>query len=314
MKSLFLSVPILMAFGITSSMASQAALDDALRATYTACVGIDDELADLKKMAGITTAVGAVGAGVGIGATVTGIVKSAKDKKAESLEQILKEIEEISQPSAPLTDEQVNAFLLDFNNAYETALSGKSEIESELEKTVKQSKKLGNWRTGLMATNTATNVAGAIMAGKNKVDADLTAQIESCKAAIVNLRNAVMQARMNGIDVTEATEIANTCGEYEYVDLSKINAKAKGAMISSTIGAATGATGTALSAAANSNKVRDDNTDDGKKKEKSMNTASTVLAGVTAAASVSSTVFSGTQIKAIKQVASVAEKCTGVLK
>lgn len=28
-------------------------LDDALRATYTACVGIDDELAELKKMAGI---------------------------------------------------------------------------------------------------------------------------------------------------------------------------------------------------------------------------------------------------------------------
>ena len=32
-------------------------LDDALRATYTACVGIDEELSDLKKMAGINTAV-----------------------------------------------------------------------------------------------------------------------------------------------------------------------------------------------------------------------------------------------------------------
>ena len=40
-------------------------LNDALRATYTACVGIDDNLADLKKMAGINTAVTGVGTAVG---------------------------------------------------------------------------------------------------------------------------------------------------------------------------------------------------------------------------------------------------------
>ena len=32
-------------------------LDDALRVTYTACVGIDEEVSDLKKMAGINTAI-----------------------------------------------------------------------------------------------------------------------------------------------------------------------------------------------------------------------------------------------------------------
>ena len=46
-------------------------LNDALRATYTACVGIDDELSDLKTMAGINTAITSVGMATGVGATVT---------------------------------------------------------------------------------------------------------------------------------------------------------------------------------------------------------------------------------------------------
>ena len=62
-------------------MAEVLPLYDALRATYTACVGIDDELAGLKKMAGINTAVTGVGTAAGAGATVTGIVKSQKDKE-----------------------------------------------------------------------------------------------------------------------------------------------------------------------------------------------------------------------------------------
>ena len=59
-------------------------LDDALRSTYVYCVGIDDELADLKKMAGINTAVTAVGTATGAAATVVGIVKANKDAQAKS--------------------------------------------------------------------------------------------------------------------------------------------------------------------------------------------------------------------------------------
>lgn len=63
------------------AVASVLTLDDALRATYTACVGIDEELTDLKKMAGINTAITGVGAATGVGATVVGIVKEKTDKK-----------------------------------------------------------------------------------------------------------------------------------------------------------------------------------------------------------------------------------------
>lgn len=307
-------LPLLLCAAVMPAHADLLPLDDALRATYTACVGIDDELADLKQMAGINTAVTAVGAATGAGATVVGAVKVSKDKKAEELEKILKEIDELQQGAKPLTADEFKIFMSEFNAAYDSALADKKSVQSELDKTVAQSKKLGNWRTGLVATSAATNVAGAIIAGTNRVDGDLNAQILLCRTAVNNLRNSIAQARITGQDVTEATDIVTACGEYDYVDLSKIDNRAQGAMISSIVGATTGAIGTGLSAGANSSKIRDDNTDAGKQKEKNMNTAANVFSGATTAASVTATVFNATQINAIKKVASVAEKCTGVLK
>lgn len=289
-------------------------LTDALRATYVSCVGIDDELAELKKMAGINTAITAVGTAAGLGATVTGLVKASKDRTAEELEQMLREIDAMQAGNQPLTADEFEVFFSEFNKAYNTELSSKESLQEELDKTVAQSKKLGNWRTGLMAGATVTNVAGAIIAGGNKVEGDLAAQIDNCKASINNLRNSIMQARMNGEDVSEAQNIVSACGEFEYTDISKINTKAKGAFISSAIGAATGLGGTVTSAIANSDKTRDDNTDSGKRKEKALNTTANVLAGATSVASATATVFNATQISAIKKVATVASKCTEVLK
>lgn len=309
----FLSVLLCFCF-VPIASTSAAGLPDALRAVYTACVGIDDELYDLKKMAGINTAVTGVGTAVGAGATVVGIVKSSKDAKAESLEQILAEIHEKTKDWAPMTDIEVEVFLSEFNGAYETVLTSEQDVETELEKTVKQSKSLGNWRTGLMGGATATNVAGAIIAGTNQVKGDLLSQINACVTAVDNLRDVMMQARLEGYDITEAQQIADTCGEFKYIDISSINNRARGATISSGIGATTGVVGTILSATANSQKVRDNNTDDGKQKEKNLNIASNVMAGATTAASATATVFNATQISAIRKTAEVAEKCTGVLR
>lgn len=289
-------------------------LVDALRATYGACVGIDEELADLKKMAGINTAITSVGTVAGAGATVVGMVKTSTDKKAEELEKILEEIKKLSENQTPMTEAEISIFMSEFNDAYDVAIASSDEVESELDKTTEKSKKLGNWRTGLVAGAAATNVAGAIIASTNKVDEDLNTQIKNCLVAVENLRNAMMQARMNGEDVSEAQLIADTCGEYEFADLSKINTRAKGAAISSGVGATTGLIGTITSASANGSSVRDDNSAAGRQREKNLNMASNVLAGTTTAASVTATVFNATQIKAIKQVAEIAQKCTGVLK
>ena len=287
--------------------------NDALRATYTACIGIDENLADLKKMAGINTAITSVGTATGIGATVTGIVKSSKDKEIETLEKILEEIDKMYVETEPMSDADFATFMSDFNKEYNKALNNKGSVESEISKLETQSKNLGNWRTGLMAGSTATNLAGAIIASKNTTDGEITEQIEACKVAVNNLRQSMAQARISGENVSEAEQIANACGQYEFIDLSKINTKAKGAMISSAIGTATGITGTIMSASSNTDKVRSDNSDAGKQKEKNLNLGSNILAGATTAASATATVFNATQIAAIKKVAEVATNCTGVL-
>ena len=104
------------------------------------------------------------------------------------------------------------------------------------------------------------------------------------------------------------------CREYEFVDISPITKRGKGAMVASTTGAVVGGVGTITSAVANSDKIRDDNSEAGKKKEKDLNTASNVLSVGATAASATATVFNALQINAIKKVATVASECTGVLK
>ena len=289
-------------------------LNDALRAIYTACIGIDDSLADLKKMAGINTAVTAVGTAAGAGATVVGLVKASKDKEAEELEKLIKELHELEDGKDEPSDAEVASFLKEFESSYDSAIKDLTTAQAKLDELNKQSKKLGNWRTGLMVGNTATNVAGAIIAGNNKVDDDLQAQIDSCKKAVDELQRSMMQARFDGEDISEAQGIVNACKEYNYVDISPINKRGKGAMISSIVGATTGVAGTVTSSMANTDATRNDNTDAGKQKEKNLNTASNVLAGASTVASATATVFNATQISAIKKVATVAEKCTGVLK
>ena len=291
-------------------------LDNALRATYTACVGIDDNLHELKVLAGINTAVTSVGTAAGVGAAATGFVKAAKDKEIDKLEALLQKMQEISaqyQGETP-TAEQKKNFFAEFNNAYSTAIQDLTTAQDHIDELTKKSKTLGNWRTGLLAGNTATNIAGAAIAGTNRVDSDLQSQIEKCKSSVVNLRGAIMQAHINGSDVSEAETIASACGEYDYVDISKINKRGTGAMVASSVGAATGLAGTVTSGVANSNNVRDNNTPEGKQHEKNLNTAANILSVGATASSLTATVFNATQISAIKQVATVAEKCTGVLK
>ncbi len=293
-------------------VAGAVTLGDALRTTYTACVGIDDQLSDLKRMAGINTVVTGVGTATGIGATATGLVKASKDKQIAEIERLLQEIDQIqsAEESSELTTADKNQFLADFARYYDTALGATENYQAQLDKLTQQSKRLGNWRTGLLAGTTSTSTAGAIIAGGNKVGADLQTQIDTCVTAVSDLRAAIMQARFDGVDVTEATEIANACGEYEYVDITPINRRAVGATVSGALGAGTGLVGTIISGVANTDKTRDGDA----RREQNLNTAANVLSAGATAASATATVFNATQIAAIKKVANVATKCTGVLK
>lgn len=297
-----------------SASADVSALNSALTTTYSACGGISNDLTNLKKMAGINTAVTAVGAvsgGVALGA---GIAKANVDRELQELiEKVKRLIDEKSKiPVEKLDVSNQNQF-----NQQLSEISGYSEISSTNEKISaleQKSKTLGNVRTGTLAASTATNVAGAIIAGTNNVDKDLENRIENCKKAVSNLQRSVAQAKMDGEDISKAQQIITACKEYNYVDISTINSKSKGAMISSIVGATTGAVGTITSASANSDSTRADDTESGKQKEQNLNTASNIMAGTSTVASVGATIFNATQIGAIKKLVTVADKCEEALR
>lgn len=298
-------MPKYFAFLILPFLASGAYADEysmALNQVRTNCSNISGQLENLKKMAGINTAITGVGTAAGAGATIAGIAKAGTDSK---LEQILSPLKSVSSENNPSLDEVLAVY--DANAKHSAALN---DVKNEISNLNKQSRTLGNVRTGLLGASTATNIAGAVIASKNKVDDDLYTQIDNCVKSVNALENSLGQARMDGVDITNAQQIVLSCGKWRDVDLHAIDSKSNVATWSSVIGAGTGLAGTITSAAANSNSVRygDD------RKEKNLNSAANVLAGGTAIASGVSTVFNATQISAVKKVVAVAQDCEEALK
>ncbi len=300
--------------------ADVSALSAAIDTTRVSCGGISEKLSHLKTMAGINTAVTGVGTGVGAGALAVGIVKSNVDKEIEELEakiqKIIAESKNKQYPNITLDDpETIRIQVAEVIKT--TTINENSELDTgiqELAAKEKKSKTLGNVRTGLMATNTATNIASVVIAGTNQVKDELESQVDKCILAVNNLRNVYMQERImpdaDAAMVNMAQQIITDCGEWETADVASINKRARGAAISSGIGAGVGLAGTITSGVANSDKVRAGDTD----QERNLNTASNVLAGGATVASAAATVFNATQIAAVKRVVAVAEKCEGGLK
>lgn len=283
--------------GVAHANPDLSAAIENVRAT---CGGIGAELTDMKKMAGITTAVTGVGTVAGGVALGTGLAKANVDKEIEAKEKL---------PLLTIENEQV------FRNELSTyAKSINKTANKEIGLAEQKSKNLGNIRTGTLATATATNIAGAIMSSTNRVKGDLKQQIDECLASVKTLSNVRMQARISktatDADLARAENIIRACDAWTTVDVSSINNRSTGATVSAGIGAGLGLAGTITSASANSKDVRDGGDD----KEKKLNTAANVLAGGTTVAGLSATIFNATQISAIKRAATVADECEGALK
>ena len=270
------------------------------------CGGISASLSDLKVKAGIATGAsvaGAVTGGVALGA---GVAKMGVDDKIEDIQKMFADAIKM-ELDENIKFERINSSVVD-----EILVEQDADFSEEnLSEYQKKSKQLGNIRTGTLATSAATNIASAVLAGTNRVRGDLRLQIDTCLSAVRTLSNVRMQVRVSGDatddDLKYAERIVVACEEWSTVDIDKINSRAKGATISSAIGAGMGTAGVATSALANS-----DNGTDGK--SNNLNVASNVLAGGTAAASLTSAILNGTQIKAIKRAATVADECEGALK
>ena len=285
----------------------------AIENVRTACSGISNELIELKKMAGINTAVTGVGtaaAGVALG---TGLAKAKTDEHIDLIEELLKqdsnaEIQEIQVVDAEKLSEELTTFEAELQKLTP------DELNTKLTENTNKSKTLGNVRTGTMAAATATNIAGAAIAGTNKIDKDFATQIGACAGAVAALSNIKMLATVDGSaepeQITQADKMIAACGQYETLNLSSINKRAAGAAVSSGIGAGLGLAGTVTSALANTDKTREGDAE----KEKTLNTTANILAGGTTAAGLTSTIFNATQISTIKRAATVADECEEALR
>lgn len=298
---------VLLALLTCPSYATVYDLDVAMNNVRTACSGINSKMDHLKLMAGINTGIGAVGTVTGAVALGTGIAKAQKDKEIDDLmAQIAKKLKE-----APDSSEQDQVELIEEfrKNWVDYSKQIDKESQDKLNELTEESKTLGNVRTGMLAANTATSVAGAVISSQNKANGSIKEAIDNCIVATDDLRESMMQARIDGRDTTVAKRIVDACSGYKSADLSKINKLATGSMVSSSIGAVAGGVGTITSAVANTDATRKDDSKAGQAKEKNLNTASNVLSGVTTATSAVSTVLNGVQIATIKKVVSISESC-----
>ena len=319
-----ISLIALSVLGLITSAQAATDINTALQHVRTSCRGISNDLERIKTSAGLGTATGAVGTVMGGIALGTGIAKSKTDKQIEKWEKVLldRTIDEIETEHSyvEIDEEEVKVAM----RAALKEASGKAQIsdtnlelripENEME-PIKKSKKLGNIRTGTLATSAVVNVAGAVVSATDRSRNDLRERISACTKAVNELSDAYKNERVNGdinIDTALTVDsIIDICGQWKKVDVNKIGNMGTGATVASSIGASTGLVGAITSGKAN--KASDDTTISANK-EKSLNTAANVLAGTTAAASGVSTVLQAARISEIKTAISVAYECEGALK
>ncbi len=326
--------PVAVAAARTQSTAKNNDLNKAITNARNSCSGISDAMDELKRMAGINTAITGVGTAAGIGATTAGLIKANKDKTIEQIEKDIEtELEKLRAiqfnqkqdqiESNPSTQSVVASIGQASGGASYTASGGDAvlksdkltELEQQRDELTQKSKNLGNLRTGLVAGTTVTNAAGAVMASQNKVDESLESKINRCKSDIGKLKTALSKA--DDISIAQRSQLQtaiNECSRWNNVDLSPINNRATGATVSSATSATLGLGATIFSAVANSNKTRDDNSDAGRDREKKLNKTANALTIGSTATSLTATVFNATQISAIKKAADVADKCQEALR
>lgn len=310
---------------------NESSFFEALKRVRKNCMGISDELGDIRKLVGVSAATAAGGTLTAAGAAYVGGDKMEADEKIKEIKSLYSELAN-AQPKqddseSPITvPDGLQVRLMQVINFEKVVSAGysvdsaKGELESEKAKLEKKSKLYGNVRTGLMATSTAANIASAVVSGTNanSFNAQLSARIGACLGAVNYLSKAKVQAGLDGTatnqDVAKAEKIIETCGKYNANDVLKLVKQARGASAVSGIGAATGLAGTITSATANSNKIRDAQSEEAQKKEENLNTASNVLATATTVASFTSSVLNVAQLSAAARVIELAEQCEEALK
>lgn len=295
-------------FGAVDDLIAEA--QDAFNAARMVCSGISDEISKVSNVSKINTAVTGVGTVAAGGALVAGIKKSQEEEEIDRLvEEICKAGGCTAEGVESMSDEDF------FNNVMQPM----AEI-AELQERLERSEKLGNWRTGLMAGTIGTNVASAIISGINKNQSELIQHIQACNEAVKSVNNMSNKLKLEGVNPLEnpimkqLSNVNTWCNNINIADIEKIEKHMTGVMGTSIAGAVIGVAGTAISAAANSDKYMDEQkrlnlTEQEKNKKNNLNTASNVMAGANVVTGAVETGLNISLITLTKKLIRQAEQC-----
>lgn len=249
-------------------------------AVRIACADIPAELSRVSGGATAGVVVGATGTVVAGGALVAGIAKQDIDAEIGRL---------VDKMCAAGGCESGRIEQMSPDQFAQSVIVPMAEIAKKVKELTEKSKRLGNWRTGLMGGTIATNVAAAVLAGVNRDQSDLIQKIQACNTAVsmlVPYKNRLIASGVNPLQeplVNKIDAVATWCAPINIQDVEKIEKRMGVVMGAGIAGAAIGVVGTATSAAANSDKVRDDDSQAGIKKEKNLNVVSNIFAGANVA-------------------------------
>ena len=282
------------------------------------CSGIKKDLDTIFGFTTATTVASGLGTVAAGGALVSGVMKSKKDKIIEEKENELKLLQSRTDNLSDDPEElkkQIAEIMPSLDEDY-------ARLQKEIEEETKKSKMLGNVRTGLMAGATVTSAVSTGTSIGATVNADkLAKKMSDCNQKLYELKIAKSELEaLESFDKSaveagkNAFKILSACTGYNKNNINTVKNKMTASAIISGIGTATGATGTITSAMANSKKVREDDSEKGKKKEKNLNLTANIMAGITTGTSLSTTVISATAIADAKKDSKMAEECEAVLK
>lgn len=309
--SLLFATIVSRAVADTSSLILEA--EQAFEASRVVCSGISDKIAKIANMSKANTAVSAVGTVAASGSLAAGIKKSETESEIDT---IIKEMCE----NGGCTPQGVEA--MNNEDFFEKVIEPMSRI-AELQQKIAESKKAGNWRTGLMAGTIGTNLASAIISGLNINQTELQQHITACNETIKIATDVEFKLKKAGINPIEnpvlkkLDDLKTWCTQIDVSDIEKIEKRMKGVLGTSVAGTVFGVVGTGTSAAANSDKYMDATnkvrlSDEEKKKEKNLNLTANVMAGANVATGVVETGLNISLIMLTKKLITNAERCEKV--
>ena len=283
-------------------------------ATRIVCSGISDEIAKVANVSKVNTAVTAVGTVAAGGALYAGVKKSQEEKEIEDIIENMK-------ANGAFDVDKVRAMSLE--EFYEKVVQPYADV-AVLQEKIERSKKLGNWRTGLMAGTVGTNLASAILSGLNTNQSDLIQHITACNEMVQAIPDIEIQLKAAGVNpmeypiVNRLRGVSTWCNKIDTHDIEKIENRMKGVMGTSIAGTVIGGIGVGTSAAANSDKYMDARnkyalTGEEKKKEHALNTTANVMAGTNIATGAVETGLNISLITLTKKLIDTAERCEGTL-